>query len=186
MLKYKKILLFVSGSISAYKSLDLISNLKKYHIEVDVMITKSTLNFIGKASFEGMSGNRVLEDLFEDGKMMDHIHLTREYDLFLVYPASANLIAKIAQGISDDLTSATILALNYKKPLWIAPAMNTGMWDNPATQRNIDLLKKDGAQILGPRSGRLACGDVGSGRLIEVRDVLKEMRDESSSRIRSN
>ncbi len=186
MLAYKKILIVISGSIASYKSLDLISKLKKQKIEVDVIMTDGAKRFITSASVEGLSGKRVFDDLFEDGKMMDHIYLTRNYDLFLVYPASADFIAKVAQGRALDLATTTLLALNFKKPFWLAPAMNPSMYAHPATQENIKKLKKWGVKIIGPNKGLMACGDQGIGRLVEPLEIMELIKDESLNHFRAN
>lgn len=167
-----RILLIISGSIAAYKSLDLIRRLREKGFEVRCILTKGGEAFITPLSVASLSGNAVYGDLFslKDETEMGHIRLTRETDLIVVAPASADLIAKMATGKADDLASAALLAA--KKTILAAPAMNTQMWQHPATQRNIAQIKKDGVQIIEPGAGMLACGETGAGRMAEVDTIL--------------
>ncbi|MGE3713005.1 MAG: bifunctional phosphopantothenoylcysteine decarboxylase/phosphopantothenate synthase [Alphaproteobacteria bacterium] len=168
----KSVLLIISGSIAAYKSLDLIRRLKERGIELRCILTKGGAEFITPLSVASLSGSAVYGELFslKDEVEMGHIRLSREADLVVVAPASADLIAKMAHGFAGDLASATLLA--SKKPLLVAPAMNTQMWQAPATQRNIKQITKDGATIIQPGSGMLACGEEGQGRMAEVDDIV--------------
>ncbi|NBX04196.1 MAG: bifunctional phosphopantothenoylcysteine decarboxylase/phosphopantothenate--cysteine ligase CoaBC, partial [Alphaproteobacteria bacterium] len=169
----KKILLIISGSVAAYKSLDLIRRLREHEIDVRCIITKGGAEFVTPLSAASLSGNAAYTDLFslKDEAEMGHIRLSREADLVVVAPASADLIAKMAAGITDDLATATLLASN--KPLLVAPAMNTQMWNHAATKRNLKQITTDGASIIAPASGQLACGEVGAGRMADVETILE-------------
>ena len=166
------LLLIISGSIAAYKSLDLIRRLKERGVEVRCILTRGGAEFVTPLSVASLSGNPVYGDLFslKDEAEMGHIRLSREADLVVVAPASADLIAKMAAGQADDLASATLLASN--KPLLVAPSMNTQMWQHKATQRNLKQIVEDGALIIEPGAGMLACGEVGAGRMAEVDKLL--------------
>ena len=165
MLKGKTVLLGVSGSIAAYKAADLASLLVKQHANVNVILTKGASHFIGAETFEALTGNRCYTDVFDrsDPARVLHIALAKEADVFLIAPASADTIAKLACGLADDMLSSAALARTC--PLLVAPAMNTHMYAHPATTRNLETLKRDGAVLLEPESGRLACGDSGKGKL---------------------
>jgi phosphopantothenoylcysteine decarboxylase/phosphopantothenate--cysteine ligase len=169
----QSILLIISGSIAAYKSLDLIRRLRERDIEVRCILTKGGEQFITPLSVASLSGNPCYGDLFslKDETEMGHIRLAREADLIVVAPASADLIAKMAGGFSDDLATATLLASDKK--ILVAPAMNVKMWQHPATQRNVKQIAKDGVQLIDPSKGDLACGEVGAGRMAEPDDILK-------------
>lgn len=166
MLK-SKILFKISASIAAYKSAYLISKLMQNGFEVQTVMTNSALQFIGKATLEGLTGKPVLIDHFEDGKMMNHINLMKWADLIIFCPASANTINKMANGIADNLVTSLFLAHSWDKPYLIAPAMNTAMYKHPATQESLTKLKKWGVDILPTDSGYLACGDIGEGKLFD-------------------
>jgi phosphopantothenoylcysteine decarboxylase / phosphopantothenate---cysteine ligase len=178
----KSVLLVISGSIAAYKSLDLIRRLRERGVGVRCILTKGGEQFITPLSVASLSGEQVYTDLWslKDEAEMGHIRLTREADLVLIAPASADLIAKLVQGRADDLASATLLASN--KPLLVAPAMNTQMWQHPATQRNIAQLVADGAHIISPDAGMLACGEVGAGRMAELETILTAVEDALSDK----
>ncbi len=171
MLKGKTVVLGVTGSIAAYKIVDLASNLKKLHADVHVIMTKNALNFITPITFETITGNKCLVDTFDRNFEfnVEHVSLAKKADIFLVAPASANVIGKIASGICDDMLTTTLFACTKKK--LIAPAMNTNMYLNPILQDNLGKLKKYGYEIIEPADGILACGDTGKGRLVGV-DVL--------------
>ena len=171
----KKIILAVTGSISAYKAAELIRLLKKRGADVQVIMTKSAREFISPLTLQGLSGKPVLDNMWEPtkGNGMEHINQSRKSDLILVAPASANFIAKLAQGLADDLVSNVCLARNC--PILIAPSMNKSMWENPATQRNIELITKDGIAISGPENGEQACGEEGMGRLINEKMLLLDI-----------
>ena len=168
-----KILFKISGSIAAYKSAYLISKLVQNGFEIKVVATDYALKFIGKATLEGLTGNKVYTDSFEEGEMMSHINLNKWADLTIICPATANTINKLASGISDNLLTSLFLAHDRSKPYLIAPAMNTLMFDHPATQASLTKLKEWGVQILPTAEGYLACGDTGKGKLLEP-DVIYE------------
>ncbi len=171
----KTILLAVSGSISAYKSADLANELTKSGYDVHVLMTKAATDFITPLTLQVLSKNAVHLDVMkeDDPKSVNHIELAKKADLFVLAPASANTLAKLAHGMADNIVTATALALPAETPKLIAPAMNTKMYDNPLTQRNISILKEGGYQEIEPRSSLLACGDVGRGALAE-QDVILE------------
>lgn len=165
MLTGKTIVLGVTGSIAAYKIANLASMLVKQHADVHVIMTKNACNFITPTTFETLTGNKCLVDTFDrnfDFKV-EHISIAKKADLFLVAPASANVIGKMANGICDDMLTTTIFAT--KAPKLVSPAMNTGMWENPILQDNLRKLEGYGFHIITPDSGRLACGDTGSGKM---------------------
>jgi len=172
----KSVTLIISGSIAAIKAPDLIRQLRAKKIEVHVIVTKGGREFVSLSEIEKLSGNKVSVDIFapDEKKDMWHIRFSRETDLIVVAPASADMIAKMAQGIADDMASATLLANN--KRVLVAPAMNTQMWIHPATRRNIKQIQKDGAVIIEPGIGMLACGEVGAGRMAEPADIVAEVQ----------
>lgn len=168
------ILLCVSGSIACYKAAALTSMLVKNGHSVKVAATENALKFVGRATFEGLCHNKLLSDLFSDDDPVEHITLSQKWaDVIIAYPASADMINKAAAGFADSLFGALVLANNYKKPLLIAPAMNTQMLLNPASQKSLSQLKEWGAQILPSGEGALACGAVGTGRLIEPSEAFE-------------
>ncbi len=167
-----KILLKVSGSIACFKAAALASKLVQNGFEVQTVMTRSASDFIGVGTFEGLTGKRVARDLFEEGHRMEHITLERWADLTLFYPASANSIAKLAQGSAEDLVSTLFLAHDFKRPYWVAPAMNPSMFSHPAVQANLKRLESFGVELLSPGSGRMACGEYGEGRLVEPEDLV--------------
>ena len=169
----RKILLIITGGIAAYKSLDVIRGLKEKNYDVTCVLTKSGSEFVTPLSLESLSGNKVYTDLFNlnDEHEMGHIQLSRSADLILVAPATANIISKIAYGISDDLASTILMATN--KPVLVAPSMNVHMWINNATQRNINTLKLDGINLIGPDTGSMACGEYGEGRMSEPSEIIE-------------
>ncbi len=175
MNKNKKILLIVTGSIAAYKAVEIIRLLAEASIKVTCVMTKSAQQFITSMSLASISGTEVYDDLFslKDETQMGHIKLSRDNDLILVAPASADFIGKMANGLADDLASTILLASDKK--IAIAPAMNVKMWENKALQRNIKLLKSDKVCIIGPISGSLACGEEGYGRMCEPSDIVKQV-----------
>jgi len=173
----KRILLIISGGIAAYKALELIRILKKDGAFVRCILTEGGAQFVTPLSVASLSGEQVYTDLWslKDESEMGHIRLSREADLVVVAPASANMIAKTAQGLADDLASTTLLATD--KPVMICPAMNQMMWENAATQDNIATLKKRGLSIVGPAAGEMACGETGMGRLLEPDAILGAITD---------
>lgn len=182
MSTHKHILLAVTGGIAAYKSCELVRLLKKAGHEVTVAMSRSATEFIHPNTFQALSGNPVLVDTHgtSDGNGMAHINLTREADVMLIAPATANTIAKIAHGIADNLISNLVAARTC--PLVIAPAMNVQMWFNPANLRNIQILKDDGVTILEPASGEQACGEIGVGRMLEAAQIADLLPDVWSSK----
>lgn len=177
VLSTRSILLIISGGIAAYKSLELIRLLKKTGTAVRVILTKGGEQFVTPLSVSALSEHPVYTDIWslKDESEMGHIRLSREADLIIVAPASANLIAKMANGIADDLASTTLLASN--KPIMISPAMNPEMWAKPSTQRNLETLKQDGINIIAPNVGDMACGETGTGRMPEAAELFKAAED---------
>lgn len=171
------ILVKICGSIAAYKSAALISKLMQNNYDVRVAVTKDALNFIGKATLEGLSGNEVYADTFEDGKMMSHINLVKWADLTILVPATANTINKLASGIGDNLVTSLFLAHDFKKPYLIAPAMNTNMYEHPSTRESLKKLSEWGVEILQTAEGYLACGDTGKGKLLEPEDIFQIIKE---------
>ncbi len=166
------VLLIISGSVAAYKSLELIRRLREREVGVRCILTQGGAQFITPLAVASLSGEAVYTDLFslKDETEMGHIRLTREADAVVVAPASADLIAKMAHGMADDLATATLLASD--KPPLVAPAMNTKMWEHAATQRNMKQIQADGARLIAPRAGMLACGEEGDGRMAEPEHIL--------------
>lgn len=177
MLKGKRILLIISGGVAAYKALDLARRLMDEGADVRGVLTAGGQQFITPLSVASLTGNECYTDLFslKDEAEMGHIRLSREADLILVAPATADLMAKMANGIANDLATTVLLATN--KPVMIAPAMNAQMWDHSATQRNLKTLAGDGIRLIEPGAGMLACGEVGQGRLAEVPDMVQAVKD---------
>lgn len=171
--KDKVIVLGVTGSVAAYKACELASRLVEAGAEVIPVLTSGGREFVGAASLEGITGQRAITEMFEPAQNPDieHIALARRADLFLIAPASANVLAKSAHGLADDWLSTTLLAT--RAPVLYAPAMNTKMYQHPATQDNIALLKQRGCHFVGPGSGALACGEIGPGRLIDTPAILE-------------
>lgn len=175
MLKNKTVVIGVSGGIAVYKTLDVISRLKKLGVNVNVIMTKSATEFVAPLSFQSLSQNYVVCDIFEDPKTWDveHISLAKRADVFLIAPATANVIGKIANGIADDMLTTTVMATKAK--VLIAPAMNTNMYENKIVQKNINILKELGYGFVDPESGRLACGDIGKGKLASPETIVDEV-----------
>lgn len=173
-LKGKRILLGVSGSISAYKIPDLIRLLKKDGAEVQVMMSRAAGQFVTPLTLATVSGEKVLTGMFEEAESMLHISSSRKADLILIAPATANMLAKFAYGMADDLISTTVLGADC--PVLIAPAMNVKMWQNYLVQDNYHKLLKAGYKFIGPDNGDLACGEFGEGRLASLENILDEVR----------
>ena len=171
-LKGKRIALGITGGIAAYKAAELVRLLVKQGASVQVAMTDAATHFITPLTFQALTGQHVFTDPWDtqSGNGMAHINLSREADLLLVAPASADYLAKVANGIADNLLTTLTLARNC--PLLVAPAMNREMWSKPATQRNVATLRGDGVAILGPASGEQACGEIGEGRMLEPEDIL--------------
>ena len=161
----KRILLIIGGGIAAYKSLELIRTLRKRGIASRCILTEAGKQFVTPMSVAALSGDKVYDDLFSltDEAEMGHIELSRSADLVVVCPATANLMAKLAGGLADDLASTTMLATD--KPVLMAPAMNVRMWEHPATRRNAETLRGWGVTVMEPDEGEMACGEYGPGRL---------------------
>ncbi len=175
MLQGKTVLLGVTGGIAAYKAAALASALVKLHCQVEVVMTQNATQFITPLTFEQLTGRRAMVDTFDRGfvHQVEHISLAHRTDLVLVAPATANVCAKLAHGLADDMLTTTILACRC--PKLIAPAMNTNMFENPVTQDNLDTLRRYGWEVIAPASGRLACGDVGAGKLPEPETLLQHV-----------
>ena len=173
------ILLAVTGSISAYKAADITSQLTKLGHQVKVLMTPAATAFITPLTLQVLSKNPVGLDVMieEDPQRIEHIDIGKETDLFLVAPASANTIAKLAMGLADNMVTSTALALPQETKKILAPAMNTKMLEHPATQRNLKLLQDYGYQIIQPRHATLACGDQGSGALATVESIVKAVKE---------
>lgn len=180
MLKDKTILLGVTGSIAAYKTANLASLLVKQHCDVHVLMTANATEFISPITFETLTNNKVPVDTFDRNFQYntEHIALAKRADLVVIAPATANIIAKLANGIADDMLTTTVLACRCKKI--IAPAMNTAMYENPVTQENLNKLKSFGWKVITPASGWLACGDVGLGKMPEPELLLETILFESA------
>lgn len=176
-LEHKNILLIISGGIAAYKSLELIRLLKKSGARIRCILTQGGSQFITPLSVSSLSGEKCYTDLWSltDEAEMGHIRLAREADFVVIAPASADIIAKIAHGMANDLATTTLLASN--SPVMLAPAMNPHMWSNAATRENVATLKKRGFQILSPNNGEMACGETGEGRMIEAAEILQSISD---------
>ncbi|AIY80825.1 bifunctional phosphopantothenoylcysteine decarboxylase/phosphopantothenate--cysteine ligase CoaBC [Clostridium botulinum] len=168
----KCVVLGVSGGIAVYKALEVVSLLRKQDIEVRVIMTKSATEFVTPLSFQSLSQNMVIYDMFSEPKAWEiqHISLAEKADVFLVAPATANIIGKVANGIADDMLSTTIMATKAK--VIFAPAMNTHMYENPIVQGNIEKLKNLGYEFIEPACGRLACGDIGKGKLEDPKVIV--------------
>ena len=166
----------VTGGIAAYKTVEVVSRLTKLGANVDVIMTHNATQFVTPLTFETISHNPVTKDTFvrERSWEVGHVALAQKADLILVAPATANLLAKLALGIADDMLTTTLMAT--KAPILLAPAMNTGMWTAEATQHNLQTLLSRGVHIVGPGSGLLACGDVGEGRMSEPEDIVIEVQ----------
>lgn len=168
----KTIVLGVTGGIAAYKSCEVVSRLRKMGAQVCVIMTKNACEFVTPMTFETLSNNPCVTDTFARPERweVEHVALAKRADLFVIAPATANIMAKMATGIADDMLSTTVLAT--RAPVLIAPAMNTGMWENVATQENLKTLLSRGVHTIGPEGGFLACGDVGAGRMSEPVQIV--------------
>lgn len=166
------VVLGVTGGIAVYKACDIVSRLKKNGVNVDVIMTKSATEFVGPMTFQSLSNNRVVTDMFDTNFYWDieHIALAKKADLFLIAPATANIIGKMANGIADDMLSTTVMAT--KAQIIVAPAMNTNMYENSAVQENIEKLKARGVLFIEPVEGLLACNDVGKGKLEDSEKIV--------------
>ncbi|MFR7993711.1 MAG: bifunctional phosphopantothenoylcysteine decarboxylase/phosphopantothenate--cysteine ligase CoaBC [Clostridium sp.] len=174
----KCVVIGVTGGIAVYKALDVISALRKKDIKVHVIMTESASKFVNPLTFQSISQNMVVTDMFAEPKAWEiqHISLAQKADLMLIAPATANVIGKISNGIADDMLSTTVMATKAK--VLIAPAMNTNMYQNPIVQNNISKLKDFGYKFIEPASGRLACGDIGIGKLADVNTIVERVIEE--------
>jgi len=172
----KRLLLGVTGGVAAYKVAELARLLTQSGMNVQTVMTQAACRFVGAVTFQSLTGNPVYTDLWDANaaQNMAHINLSRDADLILVAPASADFIAKLAHGMADDLLTTLCLARDC--PMMIAPAMNRQMWENPATQRNLFRLRQDGITIAGPASGEQACGEIGMGRMLEAAELTEAVQ----------
>lgn len=179
----KCVVIGVTGGIAVYKALDVISALRKKDIEVHVIMTESSSKFVNPLTFQSISQNMVVTDMFAEPKAWEiqHISLAQKADLMLIAPATANIIGKVANGIADDMLSTTIMAAAKAKVIF-APAMNTNMYQNRIVQGNIEKLKSYGYEFIEPASGRLACGDIGIGKLADVNTIVERVLTELSDK----
>ena len=183
VLQDRNILLGVTGGIAAYKAVDLASKLTAAGAGVRTVMTESACRFVAPKSFEAVTGAPVFTSLWSDpqGHQMSHIALADWAQIVVVAPATADIMAKVANGICDDLLS-TVLCTCWATPTLLAPAMNTRMWENPATQRNVETLRATGVRLVGPCAGRLACGTEGLGRMAEPQEILAAIEEMASER----
>ena len=178
MLQGKTVVIGVTGGIAAYKIASLVSMLKKQHANVRVIMTENGTNFITPVTFESLTGTKCLVDTFDRNFefQVEHISLAKQADIFMIAPATANVIAKVAHGLADDMLTTTFLAC--KKPKYIVPAMNTQMYENPITQDNLEICRKYGMHVIEPASGYLACGDTGAGKMPEPETLFEYILQE--------
>ena len=171
----RKIVLGVTGGIAAYKSAEIVSRLRHLGADVHVIMTRNATEFVTPLTFQTLSANQVVTDTFEAPEYwnVEHVALAKLAEVFVIAPATANIMAKIANGIADDMLSTTVLAT--KAPILVAPAMNTGMWTAEVTKQNVKVLKERGVRMIGPDSGILACGDEGAGRMSEPEAIVEEI-----------
>ena len=169
----REIVLGVTGGIAAYKSAELVSRLRHLGAKVHVIMTRNATEFVAPLTFQTLSANQVVTDTFQAPEYwnVEHVALAKLAEVFVIAPATANILAKMATGIADDMLSTTVLAT--KAPVLVAPAMNTGMWTAEATKNNVRTLKERGVRFIGPDSGMLACGDEGTGRMSEPEDIAE-------------
>ena len=180
MLKGKTVVLGVSSSIAAYKIANLASMLVKQHANVRVIMTQNATNFITPTTFETLTGQKCLVDTFDRNFefQVEHVSLAKQADIFMIAPATANVIAKVSHGLADDMLTTTFLAC--KAPKYLAPAMNTQMYENPITQDNLNICRKYGMHVIEPASGYLACGDTGAGKMPEPETLLEYILKEAA------
>ena len=178
MLQGKTVVIGVTGGIADYKIASLVSMLKKQHANVRVIMTENATNFITPVTFESLTGTKCLVDTFDRNFefQVEHVSLAKQADIFMIAPATANVIAKVAHGLADDMLTTTFLAC--KKPKYIVPAMNTQMYENPITQDNLEICRKYGMHVIEPASGYLACGDTGAGKMPEPETLFEHILQE--------
>ncbi len=171
----KTVVIGVSGGIACYKAVEVVNQLRKDGYNVKVIMTKAAQQFVTPLTFQTMSRNAVVTEMFDPVAKWDtkHVSLAKEADLFVIVPATANIIGKIAHGIADDMLSTTVMAT--KSPVLIFPAMNTAMYENSIVQENIQKLIKHGYHLFGTASGELACGDIGTGKLLDWQQIVAEI-----------
>ncbi len=174
-LEGREVLLGVTGGVAAYKAADLASKLVQAGVGVTAVLSAAAAKFVGRTTFEALTGRAVHGDLWSPGEHFrgPHIGLAEKLDLMIVAPATADYLAKVAHGLADDLLAT--LALTVECPLVVAPAMNTAMWEKPATQRNVARVKEDGVHVVEPGEGWLSCGRVGAGRMAEPVEILERV-----------
>lgn len=177
MLKGRKVVVGVTGGIAAYKTCTIVSRLVQKGAEVDVIMTKNATEFVSPLTFESLSGRPVVTDMFRRDKPweIEHVSLAQKAELIVIAPATANMIGKIAGGICDDMLSTTVMAT--RAPLMLAPAMNTGMYENPIFMSNLKKLEAAGAIIVDSGTGHLACGDEGKGRMAEPEEIISRIEE---------
>jgi phosphopantothenoylcysteine decarboxylase/phosphopantothenate--cysteine ligase len=177
--------LAVTGGIAAYKSAEIIRGLRREGVEVHVLMSERARQFITPLTLQTLSGQRVLSDPFDltHGPDIQHIALARDLDLFLVAPATADVLAKLAHGLADDAVTTFHLAVTA--PVLLAPAMNVWMWEHPATQANLKVLRERGASVIDPGVGDLACGEEGIGRMAEPADIVREVLRRLKKKVRT-
>ena len=177
----REILIGVTGGIAAYKTADLTSKLVQAGASVTVAMTDAAKKFVGPTTFEALTNRPVYQNLFEpvEHPQGEHIGLARRADLYIIAPATADFLAKAAHGLANDLVSTLVLTVTC--PVFVAPAMNTEMWNKPAVQRNMRQLKEDGLKFIEPGSGWLSCGQVGAGRMAEPAEILERLRSHFES-----
>lgn len=168
----------ISGSIAAYKACYLLSQLVQEGHEVQTVASPAALEFVGKATLEGLTGKPVLTGLFESGRQMDHIRLNRQADAVLLCPATADIINRLAAGAGNDVLTTFFLAHDFRKPYFIIPAMNQAMYRHPATMYALEILRSWGVRILEGASGRQACGETGIGRMAEPDEIYAQLKTE--------
>lgn len=172
----KNILIGVSGGIAAYKAIEIVNQLKKDGYNVEVIMTKSAQEFVTPLTFRTMSNNPVVTEMFDPthDSATKHIDMAKATDVFVIVPATANIIGKIANGIADDMLSTTVMAA--RSPVLIFPAMNSFMYENSIVQENLEKLKKHGYHVFGTAKGELACGDTGTGKLMDWQKIVEEIK----------
>lgn len=178
----KKIVFQISGSIAAFKACSVISKLVQEGHEVQTLVSKAALNFVGPATLEGLTGRPVAQSMFASGEMMGHIDWARWADVLVLCPATANTINHLAQGTADDLIGSVFLAQDFSKPYLIFPAMNSLMLRHPATQKSLEILSKWGATVFPTTSGALACGEIGEGKLLDPEFIYDEIMEACQSK----
>lgn len=179
----KHVLLGVTGSIAAYKAADIANQLTKYGYSVDVIMTESAMKFITPLTFQSLTKRKVYTDMFEEivPSEIKHISLAKKADVCIIAPATANMIGKLAGGIADDFLSTVIMAVK-DKPILLAPAMNTNMYENPIVQDNIQRLQRFGYGFIEPKEALLACGDLGKGAMADVSTIVEAVKNEISEK----